>query len=62
MQTPKGYEKSVSHFTCLFPAVAAEFIFFLHYNATNSIAIAFINNVNKVTNFPHGPGLELKIT
>lgn len=28
VQTPKGYKKNVSHFTCLFPAVAAEFILF----------------------------------
>lgn len=34
----------------------------VHYNAVNSIAIGFINIVNKVTNFPHGPGLELKFT
>lgn len=34
----------------------------VHYNAVNSIAIVFINNINKVTNFPHGPSLELKFT
>lgn len=32
------------------------------YNPVNLIAVAFINNVNKLTNFPHGPDLEVTFT